>query len=152
MNTIEKYEKILSELLKIDITFEYYITFGNLYPAEWRKLTINDIPRSKNNEGLLIRINKITQFKLVQLPGCCGICISTGVFVHNNYRNKGINSILNNMRIELAKYSGYGILLCTDKDNNDYERKTLNKNDWKDIYSFINPRTNNKLNITIKEL
>lgn len=86
------------------------------------------------------------------MPGCCGICISTGVKVSFNYQNKGINTILNQFRIDISKKEGFGILLCTDKQTNNFEVKTLNKNNWEHIYNFKNPRTNNIINISLKNL
>ena len=65
---------------------------------------------------------------------------------------KGINTILNNFRIAVAEYLDYGLLLCTDVSNNIAEVKTLDKNGWKHIHEFKNPRTGNILNVTIKEL
>jgi len=53
---------------------------------------------------------------------------------------------------DIAKELGYGILLCTDVSDNIAEVKTLDKNGWKHIYNFRNPRTSNKINISIKEL
>ena len=94
----------------------------------------------------------ISTFKLIQMIGCCGICVSTGVYVHNKYQNKGINTILNNFRIDVAKYLDYGLLLCTDVSNNTAEVKTLDKNGWKHIYNFENPRTKNNIKLDFKLL
>lgn len=148
---IDKYIEQLKNLLKTDIEIQVYLD------RKWVKLTSNLLIYVKDNpNGLKFTVTNtkiiISNFTLVQMIGCCGICVSTGVYVHNQYQNKGINTILNNFRINVAKELGYGILLCTDVSYNIAEIKTLDKNGWKHIYNFKNPRTSNKINISIKEL
>ena len=149
---INKYLKQLKDLLQIDLKIFIYLD------KQYVELTNNNLTYIKNNpNGLEFKIINIeseiiSTFKLVQMIGCCGICVSTGVYVHNEYRNKGVNTILNNFRIDIAKELGYGLLLCTDVSNNTAEVKTLDKNGWKHIYNFKNPRTQNNINISIKEL
>lgn len=162
MNFIEKCQVDLKKLLPYTtkpLVFEYFITFGNFYTPEWRTLNLADLPRAKEEKGLDIRIRyndksetPIAKFKLLQMPGCCGICISTGVATYNDFKKLGINKLLNKFRIDIAKECGYTILMCTDLENNIPERKTLEANGWKDILSFTNFRTGNKLKLTIKEL
>lgn len=162
MNFIEQCKKDLLKLLPAttkSIVFEYYITFGNFYNPEWRNLTLNDLPRAKEESGLNVSIRyddkhqtPIAKFKLLQMPGCCGICISTGVATYNDFKKLGINKLLNKFRIQIAKECGYTILMCTDLQDNIGELKTLEANDWKHLLTFTNYKTNNKLNLTIKEL
>lgn len=111
----------------------------------------------KNEQGLHILIKtcngeNISVFRLLQMPGCCGICISTQNFIFDDFRGKGLNNIFNKFRMNVAKYLGYTILLCTDLHDNEPQKKTLVKNGWKDIYSFINDRTGNLLDISIVKL
>ena len=149
---INNYKKQLEDLLQINI--KIFIYLGNKY----EELTYNNLTYVKNNpKGLEFKVvdiesKTISLFKLIQMTGCCGICVSTAVLVYPEYCNKGINTILNNFRIDIAKELGYGILLCTDVSDNTAEVKTLDKNGWKHIYNFRNPRTSNKINISIKEL
>ena len=145
---ITQLEKILKQPIKILIYLNNEYVNVNFYNLTYIK---------NNNKGLEFKVldnnnEIISTFKLIQMIGCCGICVSTGVYVHNEYRNKGVNTILNNFRIDIAKELGYGLLLCTDVSNNTAEVKTLDKNGWKHIYNFKNPRTSNKINISIKEL
>lgn len=145
---ITQLEKILKQPIKILIYLNNEYVNVNFYNLNYIK---------NNDKGLEFKIldNKdeiISKFKLIQMIGCCGICVSTGVYVHNEYRNKGVNTILNNFRIDIAKELGYGLLLCTDVSNNTAEVKTLDKNGWKHIYNFKNPRTSNNINISIKKL
>ncbi len=149
---IDKYIEQLKDLLKTDVKIFIWLD------SKYVELTPSNLIYIKNNpNGLEFKILNIeskiiSTFKLVQMIGCCGICVSTGVYVTKNYRNKGVNTILNNFRIDIAKGLGYGILLCTDVDHNTAEVKTLDKNGRKHVYNFRNPRTSNKINISIKEL
>lgn len=95
----------------------------------------------------------IAVFKMLRMPGCCGVCISTGsVIFENNFRGKGLGSILNRLRIDMARKAGYGILFCTDVEKNIPQRKILSKNGWSDIYQFNNPRTKNEVILSVIKL
>lgn len=96
--------------------------------------------------------NYIAYMRQYQLPGCCGVAVSSGVHVSYLCRNRGINTILNKFRIELAKHMGYSVLMCSDIDSNEPSKRTLARNGWKDIYHFKNRRTNNTVNISIVSL
>ena len=85
----------------------------------------------------------ISEWRLVDMPGCCGILISTGAKVAIPYTNKGLGRLLNRFRIELARALGYGVLLCTDVITNRYQQAILDENGWEQITTFVNPRTYN---------
>lgn len=104
---------------------------------------------SKNEHGWY---DTIAVFSLAQMPGCCGICISHGSFVYTDYRGKGIGSILNQLRQEIAREDGYTILMCTDVVGNEPQRKLLRRNKWRDILFLNNKRTDNEVALSIKEL
>ena len=148
---IEKYTKKLKVLLSKKIVIQCYLDNKWIDLKEHHLTYIKD-----NNRGIEFKVlNKdkiISQFKLIQMSGCCGICISTGTYVNPEFRGKGVNIILNNFRIDIATYLGYGLLMCTDLKSNIPQMKTLDKNGWKHIHEFKNPRTGNILNVTIKEL
>lgn len=95
---------------------------------------------------------RIAQFSLYQFPSCCAFCVSTGAYVEEQYRRRGINTIANRLRQWIAKEAGYSALICTDVANNVAERKTLAKNGFKDIYELDNKRTGNRVLISVKEL
>lgn len=94
----------------------------------------------------------IASFKLIQLPGCCGICVSTGNYIHEAYRGKKLNNLLNQFRIAVAEHCGYTVLLCTDKATNASQKATLARNGWKDIYQFKNNKTQNLVDISVVQL
>ena len=149
---IEKYTTKLKELLSQDIIIQCQL-YGEYKPLHIYNLVyIKDLPRGLKFRIINVEGIVISRFELAQMLGCCGICISTGTYVHPDFRGKGVNSLLNNFRIDIAKNLGYGLLMCTDLKSNTPQMKTLNKNGWKHIHEFKNPRTENILNVTIKEL
>lgn len=94
----------------------------------------------------------VAKFELYPMIHCCGICVSTQAEVRSDMRHKGLGTLLNSMRIDIARYNGYGVLMCTDTEHNVYQRNVLKSNGWKDIYTFINPRTKNTVNISVIHL
>lgn len=122
-----------------------------------RILSYSDLSYVKDHDGLFINISDkdnmpISSFCLMQMPGCCGICISYNSLIFPKYQGKGIGTLLNQFRIDIADYLGYTTLLCTDREENIPQKKILAKNGWKDVHSFVNKRTNNLVNITIKDI
>lgn len=92
-------------------------------------------------------ITYIAYFKLVDMPGCCGVVVSTGSLIHPAYRCKGLGTLLNTMRIELANELGFGAIICTDKLVNLPQRRILDKNGWFEAAQFNNPNTGNDVSI-----
>lgn len=138
------------------ITFAYYNRFGKYIPITDHNIRpVNDKERSIDIPYYYIRTAQgvgVAAFKLLQFPGCCAFCISTGANVYNPYRNRGINKIANELRQAIASYAGYGAVICTDINTNVYARKTLQRNQFTDIYQLRNPRTGNLVNISVKSL
>lgn len=87
----------------------------------------------------------IARFCLSDMPGCCGVVVSTGSYISYDYRGKGLGKLLNQMRKEICKAEGYGLLVCTDIAYNIPQQKVLKRNGWKRASSFINPRTDNHI-------
>lgn len=94
----------------------------------------------------------IAGFELHPMINCCGICVSTRAFVKEGYRGKGLGEALNSIRIDISRTLGYGLLLCTDVESNEAQRKILKKNGCTDIYKFVNPRTKNTVILTVINL
>jgi hypothetical protein len=94
----------------------------------------------------------LATFTLIAMPGCCGIAISTGAHVNNVIQNMGVGQFLHKLRVKIATDWGYGLLLCTDVDNNEAQKHILAKNQWEHIYNFENPRTDNNINIHVLKL
>lgn len=95
---------------------------------------------------------EVAYFILLQLPGCCGVALSTGAIVFGPHRNKGLGTILNELRKDISREAGYTVLMCTDVMHNEPQRKILQKNGWKDVFEFVNRRTGNQVAISVVEL
>lgn len=101
---------------------------------------------------LLVAGREIASFELVPMINCCGILVSTQAYVDKAWRGQGLGRLLNTIRIDIARFLGYGVLLCTDVESNASQRKILQANGWKDIHKFVNPRTNNTIFISVINL
>jgi len=96
------------------------------------------ILNGKNVKG----VSLVATFWLIQFPGCCGIALSTQAMTLPEYKQRGIGTVLNKLRIEIARVNGYAVLTCTAVNDGITER-ILKKNGWKEDFSFVNKRTNN---------
>lgn len=114
-----------------------------------------DIERAEQDTlqfELFIYETCIAHFYLVEMPGCCGMVISTNAAVYKGYRKKGIGTVLNRFRMDIAKALGYSCMLCTDVLSNEPQQKILKTNGWKLIHNFTNRKTKNKIGIHIVDL
>jgi GNAT superfamily N-acetyltransferase len=109
--------------------------------------------------ALWVRVNsvdptetKVASFELHPMINCCGICVSSRAEVHKDFQGNGLGTLLNSFRVDVARYLGYGVLLCTDVSTNEPQRKILKANGWKDVYQFLNPRTKNRVFISVINL
>ena len=94
----------------------------------------------------------VASFELAPMINCCGICVSTGAYVAPEWRKKGLGTLLNNLRMDIARFDGYSLLLCTDLVDNTPQRRILERNGWRNIYKFVNRRTGNPLHISVINL
>ena len=92
--------------------------------------------------------NLVSCWIMTELPGCCGACVSLNAIVYTSYEGKGIGTILNKLRIDMAREDGYGLLICTDEKNNEHQRRILAKNGWKDVDEWVNPRTTHTVKLS----
>src|SRR5687768_9885709 len=67
---------------------------------------------------------RLAGWRLVGLPGCCGVVVSTEAWVTTKHQRKGLNTLLNKVREEIAKANRYGMIICTTISNNIPENKT----------------------------
>lgn len=85
----------------------------------------------------------IAMFSLVCMPGCCGVVISTNCQVSLQYRRRGLGTLLNEMRRQMAYELGYSCMLCTDVIDNIPQQRILRA--WNCIANFTNRRTGNHI-------
>jgi len=155
LEVLDKYKKILSPILQVnseDISFWVdYMLIGKItydkkndeFVKNWNlgtyevKVKIND------------KYVQVSTFKLYQLPHCCAFMVSCNALVMPEFRGKRIGTILNSLRQDIGRLLGYSAILCTDIEQNNNQRKLLKTNGWKDIYSLVNKRTNNRVYISV---
>lgn len=92
----------------------------------------------------------VSSSTLVQVPGCCGLCLSTGATVKEELRGLGIGSIMSELRIEVAKLAGFSAIMCTDVKTNTPQQAILAKMGYERIFEFNNTKTGNDIQIHIK--
>lgn len=127
----------------------------NNAPVTIQKLSLESFMSKTSEEGMYyVYVNKeiVAGFKLVCMPGCCGIVVSTGAFVFNNYRRKGLGTLLNRMRQQMAWDLGYTVMACTDLNNNTPQQRILFHMNWDKIWQFVNRRTGNRINVHMIDL
>jgi hypothetical protein len=94
----------------------------------------------------------VASFKLVQMPGCCGVLVSTESQVQIAYRGKGIGTFLQEIKEFLAKRFQVGSMIATVVDGNAAEERILNKTGWIPVYNLVNPKSGNLINVWKKEV
>jgi len=150
----EKYRLKILDLLKIPekewINFQwvvgetgYPITYSGL--GIWKLRFFNDS-----------YFNIVLNFSLSQLPGCCGICVSHATSIALEYRYRGVGTLLQQMKEDLAKCIGFSQILCTDTPDakGRINHRLLLKTGWTDIeeISVKNRRTQNVIHVYSKTI
>lgn len=127
----------------------YKPTVGNASYAQF-SIRRAGVPKGEaiNSEGH----GQVSNFTLAEMPHCCAIMISCGASINYKYRNKGLGTLLNSFRMDIAKHLGYSLLMCTDIESNEPQRKILQKNGWRDVCSVVNQRTRNKVFVSVINL
>ncbi len=143
---ITHYEKVLSDKLNFPVVL-----------CETMNTPVTGFYYMKYSTAALCRVQSktneiIAEFRLTEFPGCCAFMVSFHGSVSYKWQKLGLGAILNQMRIDIARLLGYTALVCTDKLDNVGQRKILAKNGWKDIFTCVNKRTNNKIAISLVEL
>lgn len=75
-------------------------------------------------------------FSFQTMPGCSAVVLSIHSYVQHKYQGKGLGTLLNAFRIELARAYGYSLILCTSELNNVPQRRILYRNNWEDYITF----------------
>lgn len=94
----------------------------------------------------------IATFSLYQMPGCCGVVISSHAAVAHKYRKRGLGQFLLKLRKKYAFEHGFRMMLATDKADNAPETHVLSKHGFKQATEFKNKRTGNQVKIWFREL
>lgn len=96
-----------------------------------------------------------THFGLQEMPGCCGILVSTDTYVAKSQRGKGIAQLMQQMKEVAARATGYQVLFCTvniSDPESSVQEHILKKTGWKEVALFKNLRTKNQVMTYMKEV
>ena len=151
----QELDKILGRNDWVLLDKEYDVDYSEKLPVGKYELRIPDADAPKERRwDMATRAYvelpmPIASFELHPMINCCGVCVSSRAWVHPNFRGRGLNTILNQARIDIARANDYSVLLCTDNIANAPETKTLLKNGWYEIFRFVNRRTNHTLAIQV---
>jgi hypothetical protein len=110
-------------------------------PEEGKWVIVNVAPGLTSTERL------VAQWTLVAMPGCCGIVISTACKTYERYQHRGLGTLLNQMRIQMAYELGYSLILSTDVTTNVPQERILQKMQWRKLTVFKNRRTDNAVSL-----
>lgn len=97
-------------------------------------------------------VSQWLKYTLAPMPGCCGIVVSTGAWIHPFFQGKGLGDYFHKERVNLMKDLGYSCGMCTVTSENKTQIHILEKNNWKQVHSFENKRTGNIVQIWVKDL
>jgi GNAT superfamily N-acetyltransferase len=141
----QEYEKIIEKLLGLKVLISYSDGTDITTAAEGQH-NGSGFYQVRAFAGELL-LKTVAGWRMKEMPGCCGICIATGAYVMPDFRGKGIGGVLNKLRIKIATELKYGLLLCTDRVENEPQQKILTKNGWSEIKRFLNPKTHNEIGV-----
>lgn len=136
-NLCDEYSKKLATLLKLD------------------EIDIRMIHRDDFGWKIDVRCDgeTVSESYVSYFPGCCGIAVShNAVIFGRKYSNKGVGTLLNELRIKIAKAMGYNFLTASDVTDNLYQDSIFIKNGWKVIDEFKNTRTRHTVKLWSKDL
>jgi predicted GNAT superfamily acetyltransferase len=96
--------------------------------------------------------NEYGYCELNPFPGCSQIVVSNHAFIYPNHRGKGKGRSNHKLRVERATFMGYDYLMCTVRADNTKELLILGKNGFKELDTFVNTNTGNRVKIFGKSL
>lgn len=91
-------------------------------------------------------------FHLAEMPGNCGMLISYHSYINPNVRQKGLGTILNEARVQIARDLGYSLLIATDRLANTAQQRIFQKVGWKEVVQFTNAYTKNRIGLHVYHL
>lgn len=101
---------------------------------------------------LYVGKKRVARWSLVEMPGCCAVCIYTGAFVEPKFREKGFGGCINDLAIAIARHDKYTVMIATDVTDNYPQQKIFSANGWKEFYKFKNIKTDNEIGAYLIQL
>lgn len=69
-------------------------------------------------------------FTLSQFTDCEAVVVSHDVFVTTPFQKRGIGTLLNRLRQDMARRAGYGMMICTARVDNEAQNTVLDRAGW----------------------
>ena len=121
---------------------------------------MSDYPRTNASQRYTLNLGSDGQtyssmwqeHSLSQLPGCCGVVVSHNSYIARDLRGYGLGDYFHKERLKSAKAQGYSCIMATTVSTNLAEIHILEKNGWKKVHEFVNKRTNNTVQVWIKDI
>lgn len=93
---------------------------------------------------------EVGNFHLAPMPGCCGMVVSTGLYIKEGFRGTPESREFMEMKEWLPEWLGYSAVIATVQLENIAELKSSAKRQYKIIANWNNNRTGNELGIIFK--
>jgi hypothetical protein len=161
-----KYLARIAELIEEPV--ETLSIVGKLFREDHTDLRWGFITGEQESYSITLRrLNEnvtytVASWKMASLPGSCAYCITFHSKVgakgnpwnedYKAFTHRGLGTLLNQMKQDIAINLGYTVLICSDVLKNTYQRNILAKNGWDDIHTITNKRTENVIKLSVKEL
>jgi RimJ/RimL family protein N-acetyltransferase len=94
----------------------------------------------------------IGEYQIDPMPGCKTIGVSHALKIYPEFRGKGYATHAHLERLQKAKELGYDLLLATTVEGNKPQYHILSKFHWKQIRTFDNQHTGNRVILWYKHL
>lgn len=95
---------------------------------------------------------KIGSTSLSPMPGCCGIVVSHFTYLTPDNRGKGLSNHFRNLKENLVKALGYGLMIATTDMANFPAVGNMFKSKYTMVESFVNPRTSHLIGVGVKKV
>lgn len=91
-------------------------------------------------------------FEVSDLPGCPQVAVSHNVFLLPQFRGIGLGHKFMRHRLGTIRDLGYNCVLATVDKYNGAEIATLEKARWENVKLFESSRTDNNINIWLRDI
>lgn len=110
-------------------------------------------PTCKSNEDIYVEVKDEkgyvrSNFRMIEFPGCCAFCVSTGTWVDPRWRGKKVAYILQEIKEDLARIGGYAGIFATIVKGNPAQERVLPKSGFSlvgEATGLKNPKTTNEI-------
>lgn len=92
------------------------------------------------------------QYTLYPMPGCCGVVVYSAAQIHSPQRGNGLGQHFFSEASQLMEDTGYSCSICTVISSMKSQIHILEKSGWSKVHSFINRRSENEVQIWVKNI